>query len=340
MFKTIVVKDLSSVYLPIRYDMSGTVIVTHTDLDGVASAALILKYLRVRGVDDSNISIILTQPHNLHKVLSRLSCDELFISDLGINHRTYELLLNEIRRLRSEDTKIYWFDHHVWQGSWINELVNLGVNLYLNPNTCSAGVVVSSLRLLDSESQLLANATCSIDLWVFNNYLGNYLSRYVVCRGGNKWRKYLISKLSGFKGGLDSEILKCVEDVVDRDLRTYSEVLKKVLLSVIDGVKIAYVIKEWEESSTSYIAHFIMSRVNADVVVVCKEGSLSIRSNELNIRELAVRLGGGGHPKAAGAPFKLPLLHKLLLRIGLKKYVLKYCAKVVTEAIRSVGITG
>jgi len=340
MFKTIVVKNLSSVYLPIRYDMSGTVIVTHTDLDGVASAALILKYLRVRGVDDSNISIVLTQPHNLHKVLSKLSCDELFISDLGINHRTYELLLNEVRRLRSEDTKIYWFDHHVWQGSWVNELVNLGVNLYLNPNTCSAGVVVSSLRLLDSESQLLANATCSVDLWVFNNYLGNYLSRYVVCKGGNKWRKYLISKLSGFKGGLDSEILKCVEDVVDRDLRTYSEVLKKVLLSVIDGVKVAFVVKEWEESSTSYIAHFIMSRVNADVVIVCKEGSLSIRSNELNIRELAVRLGGGGHPKAAGAPFKLPLLHKLLLRIGLKKYVLKYCAKVVTEAIRSVGITG
>jgi oligoribonuclease NrnB/cAMP/cGMP phosphodiesterase (DHH superfamily) len=334
MFKTMAVKNLSSVYLPIRYDMSGTVIITHTDLDGVASAALILKYLRVRGVDDSKISILLTQPHNLHRVLNKLSCDELFISDLGINHRTYESLLNEVRRLRGEGTKIYWFDHHVWQGSWINELVNLGVNLYLNPNTCSAGVVVSSLGLLDNESQLLANATCSVDLWVFNNYLGNYLSRYVVCRGGNKWRKYLISKLSGFNGGLDDEVLKCVEDVVDRDLRTYGEVLKKVLISVIDGVKVAFVVKEWEESSTSYIAHFIMSRVNADVVVVCKEGSLSIRSNELNIRELAVRLGGGGHPKAAGAPLKLPLLHKLLLRIGLKKYVLKYCAKVVTEAIK------
>ncbi len=313
----------------------GIEIVTHTDLDGLTSAALIVKYLKGRKSGDPGIT--LTQPHNLHKVLRRLKCDELYICDLGVNHVTYQLLVEEVSRLRSEGTNVYWFDHHVWQGSWIDKMLSLGVNLYVDMNTCAAGVVAKALKVSDFNSLQLARATCSNDLWIFNDYLGNFLSRYVVCKPGNKWRKRLISKLVGFDGLLSDEIVKCAEDVMDRDLKVFNSVVKNLIVFEVNDVKAAIVMKEWEESSTSYIAHFIMSRYNADVVIVYKEGSLSIRSNDLNIRELAVRLGGGGHPKAAGAPFKTPLIYRLLLMLGIRKPVLKYCAKVVLKELTEIN---
>jgi len=309
-------------------------VVTHTDLDGVASAALIIKYLSNRGVGD--VKTVLTQPHSLHLILKRLKCDEVYLCDLGINHTTYDSILSEVRRLRGEGASIYWFDHHVWQSAWIDQLLELGVNLYVDVSTCSAGVVANALKLLDENSLKLVSATCSNDLWVFNDYLGNFLSRYVVCRSGNKWRRYLISSLSAFDGSLSDEVLRCAEDVMDRDLRVFNSVIKKSLIFNVGGVKVALVMKEWEESSTSYIAHFLMSRVNADIVVVYREGSISIRSNDFNVRELAVRLGGGGHPKAAGAPFRTPLLYRLLLALGIKKPALKYCAKVVSRELTAV----
>lgn len=312
-------------------------IVTHTDLDGLSSAALIIKYLRSRKSGDPRIT--LTQPHNLHKVLRELRCDELYICDLGINHLTYQSLVKEISRLRDEGTNIYWFDHHVWQGSWIDKLLSLGVNLYVDVNICAAGVVANALKITDDNSLQLVKATCSNDLWIFNNYLGNFLSRYVVCRSGNRWRKHLINKLSGFDGSLSDEIVKCVEEVMDRDLKVFNSVIKNSMVFNVNDVKVAVVMKEWEESSTSYMAHFIMSRHNADIVIVYKEGSLSIRSNDLNIRELAVRLGGGGHPKAAGAPFKTPLIYRLLLMLGIRKPALKYCARVVLKELTKITLS-
>ncbi|MEM2757636.1 MAG: DHHA1 domain-containing protein, partial [Sulfolobales archaeon] len=296
-------------------------IVTHTDLDGIASAALVVKYLNGRGISDVKVS--LTQPHNLHKVLKSLKCDELYICDLGVNHLTYHPLINEISRLRNDGTTIYWFDHHIWQGSWITHLLDLGVNLFVDINTCSAGVVSNALKILDDNSLRLVRATCSNDLWVFNDHLGNFLSRYVVCRPGNRWRKELINKLVEFNASLSDEIIKCVESVMDRDLRVFNSVIKNSISFEVNGVKIAIAMKDWEESSTSYIAHFIMSRLNADIVIVFKEGSLSIRSNDLNIRDLAVRLGGGGHAKAAGAPFKTPLFYRLMLALRIRKPVLR-----------------
>ncbi len=311
-------------------------IVTHTDLDGIASAALVVKHLRSRGILD--VEITLAQPHNLPTALRRLKCDELYICDLGVNRNTFQSILNEVSRLRGDGTVIYWFDHHVWEDHWVNQLLSLGINLYLDVGTCSAGVVANALRVVDANSAGLVRATCSNDLWVFNDYLGNFLSRYVVCRPGNKWRERLILKLSEFENVLNDEIVKCAESVMDRDLRVFNSVIKKSVVFEIGNVKVAVIMKEWEESSTSYIAHYVMSRIDADVVVVYKEGSLSIRSNNLNIRELAVRLGGGGHPKAAGAPFKTPFLYKLLTTLGIKKPALRYCAKVISKVMAETNL--
>ncbi|MCX8186739.1 MAG: DHHA1 domain-containing protein [Sulfolobales archaeon] len=316
---------------------SDACIVTHTDLDGVASAALVLKHLRMRGINDVEMS--LTQPHNLYTAIKKIKCDELYICDLGINHTTYHLLINEVDSLRKSGVTLYWFDHHIWQDSWVAHLTELGVNLHVDVGTCTAGVVARVLKLEDDNSLKLVKATCSNDLWIFNDYLGNYLSRYVVCKPGNKWRKQLINKLIDFDGILSDELIKCAENVIDRDLKVFKSAIKNSFLLNVGGIKVAITMKEWEESSTSFVAHYIMSRLNADVVIVFKEGSLSIRSNELNIRELAVRLGGGGHPKAAGAPFKLPILYRFLIALGIRKPVLRYCGKVIANELTNLNLS-
>jgi len=306
-------------------------IVTHTDLDGVASAALIVRYLRSNGVSDFNV--MFSQPHSLHRVLRRVDCRELYITDLGISSGTYDDVIAEIKRLRSGGTVIYWFDHHVWEDAWVSSLRDLGVNLYIDRGTCAAGVVVKVLRISDATSVRLASATCSNDLWLFNDPLGNFLVRYVACREGSRWRRHLVMKLSEFNGILDDEILKCVEEVVDRDLRRFNNVISKAQIIEVNGIRMAFLLKDWEDGLTSYIANYVMSREEVDVAVVCREGSISLRSRWLNVRDLAHKLGGGGHPRAAGASFKVPLLYKILLLLNIRKPLLRYCMRRVVRAV-------
>lgn len=314
--------------------MSDYVIITHTDLDGIASAALIIKHLRGTKVEE--VDIRFAQPNRLHRALKGLSCSRLYICDLSINKTTYLPVVEELRRLVGSGTKIYWFDHHIWDDSWIEELRGLGIKLYVNSSTCTAGLIALYLDLKDPGSHALVRATCSNDLWMFNDPLGSFLSRYVACKKGNKWRKHLINKLIDFDGEIDEEILRCAEAVVDRDLTIMDKALKNSIVVNVNGVRIVFTMKYTDESSISYLAHYLMSKTEADIAIVCKENGLSIRSKDLNIRDLAVRLGGGGHPKAAGAPFKLPILYKLLLFLGLKKFVLRYCSRVVIKELKEV----
>ncbi len=315
--------------------MGDYVVITHTDLDGVTSSSLVLKHLR-NNYGVTKVDVRFTQPHRLHKLLKTVKSTNVFICDLGVNTNTYNVVVDEVRRLISNGATIYWFDHHIWDDGWVASLRELGVKLYIDNSTCSAGVVVRYLNLNDDVSLALARAACSVDLWLFNDPLGNFLSRYVVCRNDGTWRRYLINKLLDFNGYIDDEIKRCAEKVVVRELKIMEKVLKEVIITDVKGIKLAFTMKLWDDGSTSYIAHYLMSKVNTDVVIVCKESSLSIRSRDLNIRDLAVKLGGGGHPHAAGAPFKLPFIYKLMLYIGIRKPVLKLCSNIISKELEKV----
>ncbi len=304
------------------------VIVTHTDLDGVASAALIIKAL---GRVDR---IYFTQPHQLHSALCRVpnSC-ELFIADLGINDSTLDKVLRELRRITSSGGRVRWFDHHVWRCEWINAIINIGVELHVDTSTCGAGVVAKYLPINDSWANELVRAACSVDLWLFNDWRGNYLARYVGYREGGAWRERIARELASADELISEEVERVAEEMIDRELKLYSKVLKGAKVSRVAGYRIAYYLKPRTEHVTSYIGNLLLSRFNADIAVICREGSLSLRSREVDVVGIARALGGGGHPRAAGAPAKPPLYVRLLAKIGVKSPLLNWCFRRVAGVV-------
>ena len=302
------------------------VVVTHTDLDGIASAALILRELG--GID----RLYFIQPHRLYSVLARVpNGAELYITDLGANSSTISRVVAELRRVVRSGGRVRWFDHHVWDGEWVSAVTDAGAELYIDRGTCATDVVAKNLPVRDPTVRALVDATCSVDLWVFNHWLGNYLSRFAGFRGGSEWKGYVVRKLASFSGELDEEVLGVVEKCVDRELSVIGKALRRAGLADLGGLKVVYYLKGDEEHLTSYIANALMSRFSAEVAVICRRGSVSLRSRGVNVREVAKALGGGGHTYAAGAPLKPPLYIRLLYLLGIRGPHLKWCVRRVLK---------
>ncbi|MEM2207656.1 MAG: DHHA1 domain-containing protein [Sulfolobales archaeon] len=298
------------------------IVVTHTDLDGIASAAIITRSLSK--VD----KYVFTQPHTLPRALSRIKCldgCEVYVCDLSPNYGNVSSILSTIKKLVEYGSRVWWFDHHIWDPSWVESVLNLGVRLSQDTSTCSAGIVYKQLGFGDSTSEYIAKAACSLDLWVFDDWVGNFLARYVGYSKSEDWRKKVAIKLS--KGVLlDEEVSKTVEESVDRELKILSEALKRGGVSDICGIRVAHYYKSVKDHITSYIAALLMSRFNADMAVICRRGSVSLRSRgKVDVREIAKKLGGGGHPNAAGFSLRPPWLYRVLLLIGIPSPYVKWC---------------
>lgn len=300
------------------------ILITHTDLDGVASGALILK--KYGDLD----KIYFTQPHHLHARLAGVPNSSIvYITDLGINKTSLDKIKENIKRIVNSGGEVFWFDHHVWEESWIKELTEMRVALYVDRTTCSAGVVSKYLGVENSEE--LVKATCSVDLWLMNDWRGNFLSRYVGYAGGTSWKEKALKKLASFNGTIDSEISEVVEKAITTELKIYSKALKKAKLKGCGDIKIVYYFKDQEEHLTSYIANILMSRYGADIAVICRRGSISLRSRSLDVREVALSMGGGGHPRAAGAGLKPDLIRRIMYFLGLKSLYTEWCINKVLQ---------
>jgi len=304
-------------------------IVTHTDLDGVASAALVIKTLG--DVD----RVFFAQPHQLHAVLCKIpNSSEVYIADLGVNQGTLEKVVREISRIVSSGGRIRWFDHHVWDEAWLKAVRGAGAEVWVDRGTCGAGVVAKYLPARGEGVDDIVSAACSIDLWMFSDWRGNFLARFVGLKEGGRWRERVARKLASSGSNLvDEEVVKAAEAMMDRELKIYSKVVREARVARVGRYVIAYYLKPRSEHVTSYIGNLLISRFNADIALICREGSLSLRSREVNVREIAKALGGGGHPQAAGAPARPPLLIRLLAIFRVKTPLLNWCFRKVAQAI-------
>jgi len=304
------------------------VIITHTDLDGIASAALVW-----RGVGEPE-KIFFIQPQQLGKVLGKVpGGSDVYITDLGINQGTLNDVVRNAGRIIGSGGRIRWFDHHMWDGSWIDKLRGLGAEIYVDTSTCAAGVVMEHLPLSDRGAKELVSATCSIDLWMFNDWRGNFLARYVGYRDDSGWRAETVRLLKDFMGKVGNDIVNKVSEVVDSELKTYSRVVEEASINEINGLRLAYYFKNSNEHLTSFIGNLMLSRFNADIALICKYRSVSLRSRGFNVREVAKSLGGGGHPRAAGASVSPPLWRLLAALVGYRRPLLSWCVGKVSDAI-------
>ncbi len=308
--------------------MGERVVVTHTDLDGVAAAAIV-----VGTVGEAN-RLMFAQPHQLGAVFAKIpNKAEVYVSDLGINQPTLEKVAKQVERIVGSGGTVKWFDHHRWEKEWVRRLRKAGAEVYVDTSTCGAGVVAKYLPADAEWVKELVSAACSVDLWVFNDWRGNYLAKYV-SYGGTDWKRRAVTKLVGFSG-IDDEVEEIVEKVATKELEILTAAVAKATLVNSDGIRaVAYFKGKDDHHLTSFIASLLMNRFDVDVAIICRTGSVSFRSRRyVDVSKAAKLLGGGGHPRAAGAKLDPPLWRLILSFLGIRGPLFRWCVNIALNAL-------
>ncbi len=327
--------------------MDRLVLVTHTDLDGVGSAAVYLR-LAGRSVDDPNVSIVFTEPYKLVKVLKSVpSRARIAVMDLGPNASTFDELVATIARLREEGAAVEWYDHHRWDETWIARLREVGVSIFVDTSTCATGVVAKYASKLygvdvDDHVKRLVSAVCAADLWRWDDPLAPRLFRIAERyrgRKGDRWRRSLVKGFS--EGGLWwPELSEALNEYLKREFEGFNYVLRNSIVIEAGGCRVAVALKKPGPPSPSIVGNALLDRLRVDVVAIVRTRGrgVSFRSRSVNVREIAVAMGGGGHPRAAGAPLQLPLLLRIITRLY-PKVKLRYAAARIAEVVEAKGCT-
>ena len=310
------------------------VAIVHNDFDGTASAAIY-----ARAVGELPSSFLLTEPTALPKLLRGFELRDakrIVIADLGINSSTFDDILKEVRRLTSQGAEIQWFDHHVWKDEWKQKLSEVGVQVFHDTSTCGAGVVQKVMAPNDEFSKKLASADCSVDIWLHNDPMGEKLRRVIENRRDFEWKRHVMTKF--FNGVLwDDEFEKILQEMVNKELKGYNKLKDYSRVIEVNGVRGVVAVRWRGPPDISYASQYLMARTGAQFYASANGRSISFRSNSIEVRKYAEKLGGGGHPLAAGAPLKVPFVYRLLYRLGIKGPMLNWVVKRVEEVVREVG---
>ncbi|AEM39720.1 phosphoesterase DHHA1 [Pyrolobus fumarii 1A] len=326
-------------------------IITHTDLDGVSAAAIALRLAGARLGEDARLEF--TEPYKLHKTLKSVARsaspgETIIIADIGANPSTLDAVVSLLREAVGRGARIAWFDHHRWEESWKEKLRDIGADIYVDNDTCGAGVVARyAPEILGGEIddfiEDLVGATCAADIWIWDHPAAPKLYRVVDWKrgcAGDKWRRRLVEKFASAKSLQeilgDEEVQRALMEYVNTELRNYTEAVRAVQIVAVNGCKAVVALKKSGPPSRSFLARTLAARYRADLVVVIHKRGLSFRSEKVNVRELAKYLGGGGHLRAAGAPLAMPILWRIA-SIFYPKLRLRWAARRVEEALRAVG---
>jgi len=293
------------------------ILVTHTDTDGIFSAAL---FMYLSNVDLRREAILFIEPPQLAHVICSASDDiSVVITDIGVNRATFEKLVG---CLKSKRLKIVWFDHHVWLREEKELLEQLGIELHVERALSAAEVVAKSLGDNDDVVQELVSIVNSVDSWIWSRWEAPFVMRLV---DYDKSREHKLKVLEHVLRTLRSRDLshlmsvasEFAEKYVDIELKILSDLCRHVVIEDIAGAAIAFAYKRYRIPNSSIIGNFMLNMCNADVAVIINEDllSLSFRSTKIDVSELAKRLGGGGHKNASGAPLNLNPLNRIMLRL-------------------------
>ncbi|MET1128238.1 MAG: hypothetical protein ABWW70_02870 [Thermoproteota archaeon] len=279
-------------------------ILSHVDLDGLASSAVVARWASSRGIEHqqhvAGARGLYAMARKLLQQLAGSSRGVLVIADLGPKDlATAEALVSYAERVGG----IVWVDHHEWPSEALEALSrHSSVAVVHDRSRCSAEIMCSVVGCWDdSHSKVLvelarADDSCSSDPYGL----------------AEKWR--LVLRYLDWEG-----LRRAARDLAEGNLwpdwadnlykqrsAEYYEQLRSTLTTIheANGVRVAAVVPP-PSASACDLQRFglVPGPSEADVVVIVYPKGLSIKTwGKLRANCIAEKLGGGGHANVAGAP--------------------------------------
>ena len=317
------------------------VIVSHGDIDGIAGAAIIIRYLTLKKrIKEEKIKVMFTGPSILLQTLKKIKIKNayIFITDLSINKTTKEEIIQQIIKLKTDKNRIYWIDHHKWNEDDIEKIrVNID-ELIIKKTPSATRVVYERLMKEDQISKRIAEYADDIDS-LTDKLEESFVLRVLSCK--KEWRKRLLKKF--IRGPIiDEEIKKEAKKIRNLMKNELNKAIKKIKIKKTkSGLKFGFMDLREAKIPRSWLARKIAEKYMLDFSLVWrKDNAMSLyigtRDRNINLLPVATYYGGGGHPFACGFKIKISPISRLLNHIFRGIYIpreIKKAIKIVIEKI-------
>ncbi|ELZ11997.1 phosphohydrolase -like protein [Halovivax asiaticus JCM 14624] len=248
-----------------------------------------------------DVVLVPASPHDVEDALGRVagaarSGVDLFVCDLAPDR--YEYVADDLDAAVNVADSVRWYDHHQWDDDVAAAVRDAGAELVVGDSDeeCSADVVARSLETtFDDRLTDLVAVTRDHDLWIREDARSDDLADYAYWTDPEEYvevvRKHgadLPEWVREFLAERRVEKERLIEYAVDR---AEFHAVGPYTVGVTYG-----------RCSQNEVAEALREQGADAAVVVKPAGSASIRGTDTFDRchEVADRVNGGGHPKAAG----------------------------------------
>lgn len=299
-------------------------VIAHGDLDGLASAAVVMAAFRQKG---ENISLEIAQPYTLARSVIKLVSlkpRKLIVIDLGIDDPTWPAVSRSLREVIAQGGKIMWIDHHPSTLKHSYELLELGISL-LYSSCGSASTIVREAFVELTETPFfyykltklgeIADGVAEGDTEL--NMLAEMLTSALSAPSSKEeFKKKLVKMWIEEKKLVSDEVALLAEEfdkVLADKLRNIKE---KVILDVKKGIII-----DARSLKLSGLAGHIAARIARDtnkativffapsdqvVVATCRVPHNVDFDALAELTPVAITLGGGGGGHSKAAALRVP----------------------------------
>jgi oligoribonuclease NrnB/cAMP/cGMP phosphodiesterase (DHH superfamily) len=272
---------------------AATAVVADPDADGLACVALVREAF-------GDAALLPAGPHEIDEALEHVAeflepGARVVVCDLCPDDaRDVDALGDAVERAGS----VHWFDHHQWDDDLASAVERAGVDLVVGDSEeeCTADVALRSLEYeFDDRFADLAAVTRDHDLWIREDPRSDDLADYAYWEEPEAY----VEVVRRYGADLPDPVL---EYLAER--RVEKDALIDLAVKRAETVEIGpwTVGVTYGRCSQNEVAE-AMREDGADASVIVKPaGSASIRGTDAFDRchEVAGRVNGGGHPKAAG----------------------------------------
>lgn len=278
-------------------------------MDGAGSAIMVL---RCKGAD--RVGVVYTQPGDVQRVLAHLARfpgngRTLHVTDLSLNPKHFDAVVAACRKLKEQDWRIEWRDHHEkqWEGIDLDRLKEHIDVLEVNQDHTESGasLVQKAVCPRDAYAKRLAATIRDRDLWWNKTGDSETLEFAMSELGVEKFVAHHLAQ-KGRHPVVDDEMQAAADRQRARIERDAQTLLKRTRYwETRDGEKVG-VVYGWLPKNVGL--HRVLEDDDVQLAVnVRPNGFMSLRSRKgADVSHLVARdFDGGGHPNASGGSLGL-----------------------------------
>lgn len=299
------------------------VVMSHADdTDGVGSALLVTKYLL--GLTGVMPEVVFIKYDQIDEMVPQKAAeaDELWLTDLSFRNLD---LIEPLRKFGKE--RLFFFDHHGSSCEFAKALEGLATIGFIHQGThCAADLVFEFVapKLKDTDEypwlEKLRRYTHSRDLWIRDEPNGDAFQQIINVLGPDRTFTLLNEDIKRIDPENWNYEMRLAKRISDERLQESLALAKATAVRSqfkpghpFAGFEVIAAMTNGDQSEAGEM--LLGNRTGCVGLLTLNRQGMSLRTNERTFKEfnlgmntLAEKLGGGGHPCAAGAPPTVELL--------------------------------